>query len=291
MVIDTVNNPPVDVPQPCYGMHESPIIEHYISYLLLKGHIQVDRMYPWEYIIKSNRVYLKFNWKLTLFVVVCLPILIKAGFWQLDRAEQKRQIQSALASLKIESAIDYLKLEKLQFESFRNVTAIGRFMPEIFFLDNQIHQGQFGYEVIQPMRLSSFDIVLISRGWIKGDLDRRILPSIQTPKLEIEVNGYLYQPSENIQLDDLVLDDGWPKRMQTADVDTLYKILDGSGVNKYQYLLRLDSSSVGALQNHWQILRTGPEKHIGYAVQWFSMAVLLLVLFLWVSSSKEKMSE
>ena len=31
-----------------------------------------------------------FEWRLTAFVVVMVPILIGFGFWQLDRAEEKR---------------------------------------------------------------------------------------------------------------------------------------------------------------------------------------------------------
>ena len=48
LVINTGNNSPVAVPQPWYGMHETPIMEHEISDLLAKGHIQADKYSHWE---------------------------------------------------------------------------------------------------------------------------------------------------------------------------------------------------------------------------------------------------
>ncbi len=103
-----------------------------------------------------------------------------------------------------------------------------------------------------------------------------------------QLEAYLYKPSENIQLDTIVQESGWPKRMQTADVEKLYNALGKNDKMKSEFLLRLKSHSNGALDSHWQLIKTGPEKHWGYAVQWFAMAILLVALFIWASISKKK---
>ena len=231
---------------------------------------------------------LHFNWKLSLFVVICLPVLINAGFWQVGRGDEKKAMQTQLSELKQKPNIPYLELNTDQRQNYRNVSAVGRFRNEIVLVDNQIYQGQFGYEVIQPFVLSNDEVVLVARGWVKGDLDRRLLPMVETPKDKLELEAYLYKPSENIQLDNIVQENGWPKRMQTADVEKLYNALGKNDKMKGEFLLRLKSYSNAALDSHWQLIKTGPEKHWGYAVQWFAMAFLLVALFIWSSISKKQ---
>ena len=231
---------------------------------------------------------LHFNWKLSLFVVICLPVVIWAGFWQLDRADQKREMQQQLSSLKALPAINYANLAPEQHQNYRNVNVAGKLIEKVFLLDNQIHKGKFGYELIQPLQLENKEVVLVSRGWIKGSLDRRILPEITTPQTQLVLQGYLYQPSENIQLDNVVAEAGWPKRVQSADVQKLYTALGKNDTMRSKFLLRLDKTSDAALASHWQPIRTGPQKHLGYAVQWFAMAILLVGLFIYASIVREK---
>ena len=54
----------------------------------------------------------------------------------------------------------------------------------------------------------------------------------------------------------------------------------------FPYSVRLDAGQPGALRVDWEPINTQPEKHTGYAVQWFAMAIAL-VLF-WVYSSLKR---
>ena len=53
----------------------------------------------------------------------------------------------------------------------------------------------------------------------------------------------------------------------------------------FPYVVRLTPDSAGALLADWPLINTRPEKHTAYAVQWFLMALALLLLFVWRSSS------
>ena len=53
----------------------------------------------------------------------------------------------------------------------------------------------------------------------------------------------------------------------------------------YPYSVRLDADSPGALTVDWPLVNMAPEKHRAYAVQWFCMALALLLIFLWRSSN------
>ncbi|NRB37868.1 MAG: SURF1 family protein [Pseudomonadales bacterium] len=227
-----------------------------------------------------------FNWKLTLFVVLCLPVVISAGFWQLDRAEEKRQMQQQLSLLTQQVAIEYSQLEKNQFQNYKNITVTGQFINRVLLLDNQIFKGQFGYEVIQPFLINNNKTILVSRGWVKGDLDRRILPEVVTPGNPMQLNAYLYQPSKSLQLNAKIQEPGWPKRVQSVDMASLQIAFKNIAVNSTDYVLRLQHKSPGLFTEHWTLIPTRPEKHSAYAVQWFAMAVLLIGLFIYASCKK-----
>lgn len=220
-----------------------------------------------------------FNWKLMIFVVLCLPVLLRLGFWQLERAEEKRTILAAQQLQAQQPALDYRQLQSDQFENYRNVRAEAQWQPQIYLLDNQIHQGQFGYEVIQAAKLADDQLLLVSRGWIKGSLDRSQLPVIETPAGIQLLSGYLYQPQATLQLAENPLSAQWPQVIQTVELEKLYKQLSITDRMPPLFLLRLDQYNPSLLTAHWQIINVQPEKHTGYAVQWFLMAAVLVILF------------
>ncbi len=226
-----------------------------------------------------------FNWKLSLFVVLCLPLLITAGFWQIQRGEQKHDMQQALLKLQHSPAVDYLQLPVASRTNYRNVTVKGILQDQIFLLDNQIFKGVFGYEVIQLLEMEHSQHLLISRGWVKGDLNRQNLPVISTSSQAVQLTGYLYAPTKNIQLDSSALSSHWPRRVQTASLEFLLAQLNNKKVPE-DYLLRLNKNSAAALASHWSLIPLKKEKHIAYAVQWFALALLLLGLFIYSSVAK-----
>ncbi len=229
-----------------------------------------------------------FNWKLTLFVALFLPILFRLGYWQLDRAEEKRQILAAREALINQPAMEYSRLKNTEIQNYRNVSLSGQMNEEVFLLDNQIFKNKFGYEVIQPVHLEDGKIVFISRGWIEGSLDRQILPTIETPTGIVRFEGYLYQPSENLQLKEDENSQKWPRVIGSINLEKLYKAIGKNDKISTPYLLRLDSISAGAYEQHWQVVNVNPEKHTAYAMQWFGMAILLIGLFIYASLKRNE---
>ena len=58
------------------------------------------------------------------------------------------------------------------------------------------------------------------------------------------------------------------------------------GSEMFELELRLQQGFPGALDIDWPLINTGPEKHVGYAVQWFFMVVALTAF--WIYSSLRK---
>jgi cytochrome oxidase assembly protein ShyY1 len=53
----------------------------------------------------------------------------------------------------------------------------------------------------------------------------------------------------------------------------------------YPWMVRIDPNTPAALVADWPVVNASPEKHQGYALQWFTMAAVLLVFFLLRSSN------
>ena len=46
-------------------------------------------------------------------------------------------------------------------------------------LDNRVHDGQAGYEILTAFRVAGVERrLIVNRGWIKADPDRRVLPDV-----------------------------------------------------------------------------------------------------------------
>ncbi len=218
------------------------------------------------------------GWKLSLFLVVLLPCLIGLGIWQLQRAEEKRDILAKVGARRGEAPLSLEQLMQRAQPAFSQVKLRGRYLADKpVLLDNKIHRGQFGYEVVMPLRAESGVLLLVSLGWTAGSHDRSQLPVIEPAAGVVDLLGEVYVPlGEAFTLGDTEFPAGWPKRLQTLDVEALAEALDEP---VYPYVIRLGASSPGALEQHWQDVNILPAKHTGYAVQWFAMAATLVVLY------------
>ena len=72
-----------------------------------------------------------------------------------------------------------------------------------------------------------------------------------------------------------------PWTLQALEMNKLVPALsEATGLAVAPYPVRIDAGEPGALLVDWQIVNVSPAKHTGYAVQWFTMAVALAIIFL-----------
>jgi len=220
------------------------------------------------------------NWKLALLSLVLILILISLGFWQLSRAHEKASLLKnfqARGSMPPASAKD---LSVLRDWRFYQLKVEGKFdEAHTFLLDNKIFNGKVGYEVYTPFKAKGVDVaILVDRGFIPLGVSRDSLPAIpKASKKEVKIQGMLNTPplyfafggiSENGKTQ-------WPLRVEYINVPEIAKLLN---TGLFPYVLSLDEESPGALQVKWQIATIDPNKHKGYAVQWFALALTLLII-------------
>jgi surfeit locus 1 family protein len=231
------------------------------------------------------RLSLSLNAKVTALAALLLPVMLLLGNWQLERAEEKRAIEAAFNARQQQAPVSIDQTSPDADLAFTPVELEGQFDNQRYFLlDNRVHAGQLGYEVLTPLRTQGNRWVLVNRGWIKGTDDRRDLPEIPTVDGTVRVTGSIYVPPGQPFL--LAEQDfsgtDWPLVAQAVEVD---KFAAALGRDVFPYVVRLDESAHGALQSNWEPINVQPEKHIGYAVQWFAMAAALVIWFVFANTN------
>ena len=222
----------------------------------------------------------RFDWKLTLLVAIFLPVTLKLGFWQLDREQEKLAIMSLYESRQLAAPVPLDELNLSEDLQYMPVSFTGNTdNQQIFLLDNRIYQGKVGYEVIQPVISATGETVFLNRGWVAQGEYRTQLPDV--PGLA-RIQGYkatVYVPVGNqIVLTDDLMSSGWPKVIQVADVAEMARAAGIEG-RLFPYMVRIEDGIDGALTRYWPVINLGPEMHRGYAVQWFAMSLMLLIIF------------
>jgi len=218
--------------------------------------------------------------------LLLLALLISLGFWQLDRAAQKRALLQAYDDRPTDAAIRVDEHFALGPDwRYRRAQIIGSYdHAHQFLLDNRVLQGRVGYHVLTPLRLAQGDaVVLVNRGWVAQGATRADLPPLPAPAdAELSIEGLIDFPSDKV----FVLgegedrDPGWPKVLQQIRLDLHAQQL---GVRLLPMVLLLDKDQPGGFVREWNPVVIGPERHVGYAVQWFALAAALVILYVWVN--------
>jgi len=221
--------------------------------------------------------------------LLVLMLLMSLGFWQLDRAEQKRVLLQAYGDRPTDAAIRIGSDFTLGPDwRYRRAQVVGTYDAEHqFLLDNRVLQGRVGYHVLTPLRLAQGDaVVLVNRGWVAQGATRADLPPLPAPAdAELSTEGLIDFPSDKV----FVLgegedrDPGWPKVLQQIRLDLHAQQL---GVRLLPMVLLLDKDQPGGFVREWNPVVVGPEKHLGYAVQWFALAAALVILYVWVNLNR-----
>lgn len=229
----------------------------------------------------------KFQWQLMpgflLLVCAVLPLTIAAGFWQLDRAEQKRtalQLQDEAAAL---PPVLLTGLDEIAKSNYTKVYLDGQWSEAIFMLDNRVRSGRAGYEVLGVLRSPGLPAVMVNRGWVDGGLDRNLMPEVEPLFGTHRVEGYLYRSAQKpIVLAEQQWSGEYPERLQAIDYNLLEQRV---GEELYPWTLRINPESPLAFRADWKIERKGPGMHIGYAVQWFLMSFTVILMSLFANSN------
>ena len=228
----------------------------------------------------------------TIVFLLILPVLLRLGFWQLDRAEEKRDLielfkkQNQSGPLYIKDFIN--NDEKL---NYRLAKIDGHYVLEKqLFIDNKVHQGKTGVHVMTPFKLKNSQYsILVNRGWVPMVIDRSSLPKIETTSGFLKLSGKIKLLGKKPFMvgDQFQSNEGWPALMQWI---SFKDIENKSGLKLLPYIFLLDEEEQSGYVRNWKPVVMQPEKSTSYAVQWFTLALALVIIYI-VVNLKESKSE
>jgi surfeit locus 1 family protein len=232
---------------------------------------------------------LSIQWILTtLLVIAALGILVRLGFWQLDRLEQRRSFNS-----RVQDQLDQPRLDldpvviqsgdlliKLPGMEYRSAIVTGEYdHAQQVVLRNQAWNNLLGVRLLTPLHIRGSDqVLLVDRGWIPyedyqaGDLAKYDEPGIVT------VSGVIRRSQNRPDFGRRTDPTPAPGRR----LDALYLANVDLIAHQTPYSL-LPVYIQQAPDPSWQgpPYRSTPElnltegPHLGYAIQWFTFAAIL----------------
>jgi len=213
------------------------------------------------------------KWLIATLALLLIPLLLWLGLWQLQRADEKQQLLDHWSSART----NLTALPEPGNPAQLGVSLTGSFVNGvIYLLDNRTREGRPGYEVVVPFKPDSQAqedrLVLVNLGWIAASQYRDRLPEIHPPRGVISLSGRLVTPTQAIQL----LPDSWQQdgRVRIQQLDMVRLALRHPGL--YPAVIRVDKSLLPELSIGWPVVNMLPERHIGYAIQWFGLAIVLM---------------
>ncbi|WP_281559243.1 SURF1 family protein [Thalassomonas sp. RHCl1] len=233
-----------------------------------------------------------------LFTLLVFSSLIKLGVWQSQRAEEKEQRLTRISQYQMQDARPLTQVLSLEQQGLdindMPVLLEGQFAPNaLFFLDNQMDNGRLGYRVYQVF-LSGQAAVLVNLGWVPGSLDRQLLPQIQPVSGLFTLKGNVRKLESGVMLMEqqlpprLLAADEWPLRVQQIEPEKFSPLI---AHQLLPFAVYLDKNEAIGYKKNWQAVVMSPQKHRGYAFQWFSLAFAFLVLMVWASLHHNKQSK
>ncbi len=215
----------------------------------------------------------------TLWLILTLTafaILINLSCWQLSRAADKTAQLQRLAQLQAAGALQPSQLALLAANDIdaAPLQGYGRWLaPYVWLLDNQIVQGRVGYDVIVPVQADGLaQPLLVNLGWLAAPPRRDSLPQVAIPS-QFKLDGLLRTKVDGLLLLGQNAEDigQWPMRIQQVDYGQLS---EHSALPLFPALLYQQSGS--EFTPHYQPVVLSPEKHRGYALQWFLLGIAVL---------------
>ena len=213
------------------------------------------------------------------------------GIWQLHRAAEKEALLAAYAGAIKNAPITLSQARDLPAgQIYPHIQVRGRYDPQHdYALDDQVRDGRQGVIVFSPFKPNDGALaVLINRGFIVKDEQARSPTIPDLPTAEVELSG-LYAPTPGVGLrlggNALPGQAHWPKLTVQINTDEIGEDL---GYRIDSRVIQLDADSASGFMREWTPQIIPPERHLGYAVQWFGLLVTTIIIFIVLHWRREK---
>ena len=217
-----------------------------------------------------------------LLTVLLLTACMALGSWQLGRAREKQGLLDAFAA-GTRATVDLGGLDLDGLRRYQHVRIRGHYAPaHQILIDNMPSSvGSAGYRVLTPfVRADGRELVLVDRGWVPLGPSRSVLPDVTVDATERSVLGRLDTlpvPGVRVGAAESPGDSRWPRVLLFPRSEDLERVL---GSRVAARIVLLDADLPDGYERVWRpSIGFGPERHLGYALQWFALALTGVVAF------------
>ncbi len=235
------------------------------------------------------------KWLLShLFALTLIVGFVSAGFWQIDRLGQRQDSNTRIESRALQAPAPLASVLGADEDAldFVAVSASGRFIEsELTRVANRSQDGRGGDWSVGLFETTDGQLLVVNRGFVL-----RSETSAEAPDSEVEINGFLR----------LTRTKGWlggndnpeAERMPRLNIDDVVVRLEAAGIQAEDRTVPLwlqlefvdgmepdAANGQGAAVDAVVTPRTVPldalssGNHLSYAVQWFSLAALSIVIY------------
>jgi surfeit locus 1 family protein len=214
----------------------------------------------------------------TFVALLAVALFVRLGFWQWQRgAEGQREWQRFARGAEEVRTLDSEALASVPL--YQRVSVTGTLDEKHqFLLDNRSYQGRPGYEVLTPLRRGADLTLLVDRGWVPFSGSRAQLPRISldsdAPVTLTGRSGLL--PSPGLALGHAPPGGAWPK---VTAFPSMAELAGALGNALEPRILLLDPAAPHGYVRDWQPPGMSPLRHFSYAIQWWSFAALVLLVW------------
>lgn len=232
----------------------------------------------------------RFPYLATVVAFIAIVIMLGLGFWQLDRKlEKERRLEQIdfakqQQSLRLSDVIEDYR----EYQDFA-IDAEGQLLPGSFYIDNKLYDGKAGFNVMRGFETDS-GILMLDLGWLAATAPRPAMPEYKELSFKA-ISGVLYIPTDNQLITETNQQFGsFPALLQQAELSQFERHL---GQKVLPFILRTQQNDNPQFVRKWEAVTMSPEKHLGYAIQWFGLAVAGLTVYLlsilkWMQAKQTK---
>lgn len=231
------------------------------------------------------------SWFAVLLLVAGVSAFSYLGAWQLKRAADKASLIASYAGNADRESISLADARRsTAADQFPKIRTMGRIDPQhAYILDDQIRDGRQGvmvYAVVLPEEGGT--ALLVNRGFL-ARLPGGALPVLPPLESGVQTWSGIYAPPPGIGLrlggNALLQQTTWPKLTIHIDLEEIAADF-GKPLDKRVLLLEPDPAS--GFVREWTPQILPPERHQGYAFQWFAFALAAIVIFIVLHWRREK---
>ena len=239
-------------------------------------------VYPLERVVVDRRWHRPrvFAVLLTLFGLAAFATL---GFWQVDRAAQKERLFASFAGAAEQTPVTLDQARRAENPGRYPLVGVrGRYdAVHTYVLDDQTHDGKVGsvaYAVFEPADGSA--PILVDRGFIARNErgEKPVIPPLPAGEQQLSAL-YAPPPGSGLRLGGNALprQKSWPKQSIYIDIG---EVGADAGRRLDAKILLLAPEAGSVFVREWRPNVFPPERHRAYAFTWFTLAAVVVVVFI-----------